>query len=114
MMNKGKTATAGKNAFVTIRNAPVTPLSPKELRRIDKRVEKRHKHLRKRYKEVRGKRVDWISHSIEEGYLYFTVRFSDKTALHLRVKPDLAVDGLELSDWKTGDEHIVRTYHRRQ
>ena len=113
---KPKTAGAGKAPFQTTAKAlipPVTPLTAKELGHIDKRIAKRRERLRRRYKEVRGKRVDWISHSIEEGCLYFTVGFTDKTALHLKVQPDLAVDALELCDWRTGDENIIRTYFQR-
>jgi len=31
------------------------------------RIRKKHEKLRKRYREVHGKKVDWISHLIEEG-----------------------------------------------
>jgi len=48
-------------------NTPVTPVTAKERSRINERIKKSCEQLRKRYKEVRGKRVDWISHSIEEG-----------------------------------------------
>jgi hypothetical protein len=42
-----------------------------------------------------------VSHSIDDGCLYFTVRFTDKTALHLQVSPELVVESLLLSDWST-------------
>ena len=37
------------------------------------------REIRKRYKEIRGKRVDWISYNDEEGLLYVGIRFTDKT-----------------------------------
>jgi hypothetical protein len=27
--------------------------------------------LRRKYKEVRGKKVDWVNHVIEDGWLFF-------------------------------------------
>ena len=106
MTRKPKTAWSGDTS--------VRPVTAKERSRINERIRKNNEQLRRRYKEVRGKRVDWISHAIEEGCMYFTVRFTDHTAFHLQVKPELAVDGIELSDWKTGDDHILRTYYRRR
>lgn len=58
--------------------------------------------------------MDWISHSIEDGWLYFTVRFTDKTALHIQASPKLVLEGLELSDWTSGDDNVLRTYYRRR
>jgi len=86
----------------------------KDLRAIDRKIRQRHALLRRKYKEVRGKKVDWVNHAIEDGWLFFTVRFTDKTALHLIVTPELAVERLELSDWTTGDDKILRTYYKRR
>jgi hypothetical protein len=36
----------------------------------------------------------------------------DNTALHLQVSPELVIGSLELSDWSTGDDKILRTYYR--
>ena len=103
-----------KQKIVWVGSTPVTPWTPEEHRRIARRIRKRHEKLRRRYKEVRGKKVDWISQSIEDGCLYFTVRFMDNTALHLQVSSAVVVEGLELSDWSTGDDKILRTYYRRR
>src|SRR5215831_16807710 len=53
------------------RSAPVytTPYTDKELRKIDRRIKKRQEKLRRRYKEIHGRRVDWIDHFVEEGWL---------------------------------------------
>jgi hypothetical protein len=88
----------------------VTPLTRKQLRRIGQKIRERHESLRRRYKEIRGKNVDWVNHAIEDGWIYFTVRFMDKTALHLQVSPKLVLEGLELSDWTSGDDKVLRTY----
>jgi hypothetical protein len=37
----------------------------------------------------------------------------DKTAFHIMVKPQLILNGVELSDWKTGDDKVLRIYQRR-
>jgi len=104
----------GKPRKVLLAKAPGRPFTAKERRGIEKRVERREKWLRRRYKEVHGKRVDWISHAVEESSMYFTVRFTDKTAFHLQVTPELAADRIQLSDWKTGNDRILRTYYRRR
>jgi len=103
-----------KRKIVWVGSTPVTPWTAEEHRRIERRIRARREKLRRKYKEIRGKKVDWISHSIDDGCLYFTVRFMDNTALHLQVSPELVVGSLELSDWSTGDDKILRTYYRRR
>jgi len=101
-----------KQKIVWVGSTPVTPWTAEEHRRIERRIRARREKLRRKYKEIRGKKVDWISHSFEDGCLYFTVRFMDNTALHIQVRPELVVQSLELSDWSTGDDKILRTYYR--
>lgn len=71
----------------------MTPVSAKEHRKIKKQIKKRYERLRKRYPEVHGKVVDFISHSIEDGTLYISVRFKDKTDFSLRYACDMFVVG---------------------
>jgi hypothetical protein len=71
------------------------------------------KHLemdRKRYPEVRGKVVDFITHSIDDGTLYVSVWFKDQTAFSLRYAYDMFVVGADISNWKTGNDDIIRQY----
>jgi len=56
-----------KPKTVWVGSIPVTPISAAEHRRLEKRIKKKHEKLRRRYPEVHGKKVDWISHSYEEG-----------------------------------------------
>jgi len=63
----------------------------KEHRIIEARIKKKYERLRRRHLEVRGKRVDWIDHSLEEGRLFITVRFMDRTAFHLQFKPQIVI-----------------------
>ena len=69
-------------------------------------------HPRPAGPEVRGKVVDYITHSIDDGTLYFGVWFKDKTGFSLRYACDMFVVGADFSDWKTGDEKIIRRYLR--
>jgi len=64
-----------KSKIVMVDGIPIKPISAAEHWRIDRRIKKKNEKRRKRYREVHGKRVDWISYWIEEGTLFFTVRF---------------------------------------
>ena len=44
-----------KPKIVWVGSTPITPITGKESRKIDKRSRKRHEKLRKRYPEVHGK-----------------------------------------------------------
>ena len=59
---------------------------------------------------MRGKVVDYITHSVGDAAVYFTIWFKDKTAFSLRYGCDLFIVGDEGSDWKTGDDRILRQY----
>jgi hypothetical protein len=95
-------------------NIQLTPITTKERRNLDKKIRKRNRKLRERYHEIHGKVVDWVSHSIEEGSLYVSIRFKDKTDFSLRFSPQIVTDGIDLSDIKTGDYAIIREYYRRR
>lgn len=56
---------------------PIKPISPAEHRRLERRIKKKYEKLRRRYPEVHGKKVDWISHWYEDGLCFFSVRFTD-------------------------------------
>lgn len=88
----------------------MTRITAKERSEIDKRTKQRQEQLRKTYPEVRGKVVDFITHTIDDGTLYFSVRFKDKTSFCLRYGCDMFVVGADLSDWRSGDYNIIREY----
>src|SRR6266853_871236 len=52
-----------KPKAVMVDGIPITPVSPAEHRRLDRRIKKKYEKLRRRYPEVHGKKVDWISHT---------------------------------------------------
>src|SRR5260370_355778 len=95
-------------------DTPLTPIAAKERRKIDKSIKKRYEKLRRRYPEVHGKRVDWISHGYEEGYLYFNVRFTDGKNFSILCSPTIVTNVVDFSDVKTGDSLIIREYYRRR
>lgn len=101
---KAKISLAGDRA--------VTPMSGKRRRELDQRSKKLYDRLRGRYPEVHGKVVDFISHSVEDGTLYVTVRFTDMTEFSFRFGSEMFVAGIDLSDWQTGDGDIIREYMR--
>src|SRR6267142_2749734 len=91
---------------------PMKPISPAEHRRLERRIKKKYDRFRRRYPEVHGKVVDFITHSIEDGTLYFSVRFKDKTDFSLRYACDMFVAGADFCDFKTGDFEMIREYIR--
>jgi hypothetical protein len=90
----------------------LTPITEKERRNLDERIKKKYHRFRRRYPEIHGKVVDFITHSIEDGTLYFTVRFKDKTDFSLRYACDMFVVGADFCDFKTGDFEMLREYMR--
>jgi hypothetical protein len=91
-------------------DTPLTPITTKKRSKIRKLIKKKYDGLRRRYPEVHGKVVDVITHSIEDGALYFTVRFKDKTDFPLRYACDMFVAGTDFCDFKTGDFEMIREY----
>jgi len=57
-----------KPKAVCDRDTPLTPITTKERRKLDKSIKKKYARFRRRYPEVHGKVVDFITHSIEEGF----------------------------------------------
>jgi hypothetical protein len=64
----------------------------------------------RRYPGVRGKVVDYISHSIDDGTLCVNVCFIDKTLFSLRFACDIFITVADMSDWKTGNYEMIREY----
>lgn len=106
-----KTTMDKKPKTVWVGGTPVTPISAAERKRIDKRIEKKYEQLRRRYPEVHGKKVDWISHWYEEGLCFVNVRFTDGKNFSVSCYPKIVTDTVDFSDTKTGDDVIIRRYH---
>jgi hypothetical protein len=105
--------TKKKARVVMVGDLPIKPISAAERRRLEKRIKEKHEKLRRRYPEVHGKKVDWISHWYEEGLCFFNVRFTDGKEFAVACHPIIVTDSIDFSDMKTGDEVILREYYRR-
>jgi hypothetical protein len=102
-----------KSKVVMVDGIPIKSISAAEHRRIDKRVKKKHEKLRRRYREVHGKKVDWISYWIEENILFFTVRFTDGKCFSVTYSPCFILDTVDFWDMSTGDDVILKQYYQR-
>ena len=107
-MSKKRATKKPKVAWVG--STPVTRTSARDHKELEKRIKKRYEKLRKVYPEVHGKAVDFITHIIDDGTLYFTVRFKDKTSFCLRYACDMFIVGADLSDWRDGNYNEIREY----
>jgi hypothetical protein len=94
---------------------------------LTRRFKKKYAGSRRKYREVHGKVVDFITNSHEDGMssarnadrhrpesamLYLSVRFTDKTEVSLRYACDMFVGGADFCDFKTGSFEIIREYIR--
>jgi len=84
----------------------VTPVTAEEHRRIDRRSRSDTTDSQ-RYKEIRGKKVDWIDHHYCEGFLYVGIRFTDGTYFSLEFSPSIVTERIEFSDMSSGDDVII-------
>jgi hypothetical protein len=101
-----------KRKAVRVGGSPVTPITAKERRRVDKSIKKKYEGFRRKYPEVHGKKVDWISHWYEEGLCFFSVRFTDGKNFSVACHPVIVTDTIDFSDMKTGDDVIIREYYK--
>lgn len=105
-----KNRASKKPKVVWVGSTPITPITTKQSKELDKRLQMRREKLRKRYPEVHGRVVDYISHSIDDGTLFFNVAFKDKTIFSLRFACKMFIVGADFMDTRAGDLHVVREY----
>ena len=104
-----------KPKAVQVGNVTVAPISAKQQKILEEKIKKRHERLRRRYREVHGKIVDWVSHSlVEDGSMYVSIRFMDKTEFSLQFIAKILTDSIDLSDVSTGNFKMIREYYRMQ
>jgi hypothetical protein len=94
-------------------NCAVTPINAKERKILTEKINKRYRRLRRRHREIHGKIVDWVDHSFEEGSLFVSIRFTDKTYFSLQFSPTILTDSIDLSDISSGNLRLIREYYRR-
>jgi len=68
----------------------------------------------RRYRGVRGKVVQWVEHSFEEGLLYIHVRFTDKTEISWQITTRMTIEESDLADWTSGDFKQLRVFVRNE
>jgi len=86
----------------------------KELDALDGRIEQKYDRWRRKYPEIRGKKVDFVKHWMEEGLLFFAIRFMDGTNFCVQYEPTAELMGIDYSDMRTGDTVILKEYFRRR
>ena len=92
----------------------LTAITADERKKLDERIRDKHQKLRNKYPEVYGKVVDWIHHSVEDGTLYISIRFQDKTDFALEFSPQIVRVGTKLCDSATDDFDVIRNYYQEQ
>lgn len=86
----------------------------KELDALDGRIEQKYDRWRRKYPEIRGRKVDFVKHWMEEGILFFSVRFMDGTDFSVQYEPTAELIGVDYSDMNSGDMVILKEYFRRR
>jgi hypothetical protein len=79
----------------------------KTARKLSKKLQP---DLGRAFPGLKGKVVHYVDTSFEEDRLYIHVRFVDRTELCFWISARLVIEEATLSDWKTGDDVIKRTY----
>ncbi|MGA8221903.1 MAG: hypothetical protein WB780_09650 [Candidatus Acidiferrales bacterium] len=79
----------------------------KKTRKVSKKLQP---DLGKEFPGLKGKVVHYVDTSFEEDRLYIHIRFVDRTELCFWLSSRLVIEEATLSDWKTGDDVIKRTY----
>src|SRR5258707_1352333 len=100
-----------KAKAVTVDGIPIKPISPAEHRRLEMRIKKKYEKLRRRYPEVHGKKVDWISYWHAEGYPSFTVRSTDRKCFSIVCSAKIEKNVVDFSDVKTDESVIIGKYY---
>ena len=78
---------------------------------LDPRLTKREAKLRRKYREIHGKVVDWVHYyTVEDGSLYVSIRFKDKTDFSLCFSPRIVTDRVELCNSTTDDFNVIRLF----
>jgi len=95
---------------VWVGNTPITPITARESRKINQRTRKRREKLRKRYPEIHGRVVDYLTYSIDDGALFLNVTFKDRTIFSLRFACEIFIVGADFGDSRSGDLEITRDY----
>lgn len=95
----------------------MTKTSAKERRKLDLEHEKRKDRLRRKFPEIHGKLLDYVTHSYDYGWLYVTLHFTDGTNFSLDFtvnEPAILPKLIEFGKYVDGDYVNLRTYLHRK
>lgn len=93
------------------RNDREKPINTKGRNTVGGKATNREERLRRRYRAIHGKVVDWVDYyTVEDGSLYISVRFKDNTDFSLCFFPRIITDRVELCDSTTEDFEIIQLY----
>lgn len=85
-------------------------LSSAEHKSLDRAIKRKHQASRNRYPEIRGKRIDWVTHHVNDGTLYVDIHFQDGTEFYLTFDPHIAIRSAVLWDPSKSNDEVIRTY----
>ena len=95
-------------------------ISKTERKKLDRFHEQRKAKLRKKYPEIHGKKLDYVTHSFEDndggGWLYVNLYFTDGTNFSMDFSlnhPAIVPVIIEYGDVSTGDYRNIRTYYQK-
>jgi len=80
------------------------------MKKVPKLSKKLQPDLGSEFPGLKGKVVHYVHSSFEEDRLYIHVRFIDRTELCFWLSSRIVIEEATLSDWKTGNDVIKRTY----
>jgi len=95
----------------------MTKISAKKRRKLDLEHERRKDKLRRKFPEIRGRLLDYVTHSYNGGWLYVTIYFTDGTNFSLDFavnEPAIVPKLIELGRYVEGDYENIRTYFHRK
>lgn len=93
--------------------AKLRKIGKAERKRLDQRIERRKQKWRNRFKEIHSKKVDYVTHSYDEGYLCVTIYFMDGKNFSLDftlAEPAVVPHRIEYGEMVKGDYQNLKTY----
>lgn len=84
----------------------------RKTKRIPTGRNKREQQFRKKYPEVHGKVVDFITHEVQANTLLVNIWFKDRTKFSLRYSCDMVIVGADFSELQGGNLKMIREYMR--
>jgi hypothetical protein len=92
-------------------------ISKAERKKMDRWHKKRKDKLRKKFPEIHGKLLDYLTHSYDDGWLYVTLYFTDGTSFSLDFtvnEPAVVPKLIEYGKYVDGEYKNIRTYYHKE